>query len=454
MAFRLWGKVLILSAGVIIVYVNSFLGVLQFDDLNMIVNYARAHSFASWLSYFIHNIRPLLKTSYTFNWISGLGLFGFHLFNLAVHIINTILVYIISYKFLSREKHLPYINAAFLAALFFGLHPVQTEAVTYICGRSVSLMALFYLGSLLAYVTGTEKDSPIMIYVLSPLLFIMAFLTRETAVTLPAALLLWDLCYQENGRAGIALRRQSVHWMLLFVILVAVLFHFKYERLLEVSFEARGIKENLLSQINALYYDLSRLVAVHDLNIDPDIPVFTSWSPAVLLKAILIISIFIVSLISIKKNRWVSFGLLWFFLQLIPTNSIVPRLDIANERHMYLPGLGIFLVISVGIEKLRTGFFEHRRLFKAGIVALLLILGYFTWSRNNDYRGQVAMWEDTVRKSPEKARCYNNLGYAYELDERYEEASKAYMKALELNPDYNFPKNNLKKIDAVLNNNK
>jgi hypothetical protein len=455
MTLRSWGKALILVLAVSIAYVNSFAGVFQFDDYKMIVNYARAHSIASWLYYFSHHIRPLLKLSYTFNWISGSGLFGFHVVNLAIHIINTILVYFISLKFLSRTGHKPRVNAAFLAALMFGLHPVQTEAVTYICGRSVSLMSMFYLGSMLAYVKGGETDRRYFTYILSPLLFILAVLTRETALTLPLALLLWDICSRKDeGGSGIVFRRQAVHWGLLILISGAVMLHYRYEQLLSFSYGLRGVLENLFSQFNGLGYLLSRLVVINGLNIDPDIQAFSYWTIPVIVKAVLLAALLIISLLTFKTRRWVSFGILWFFLHLIPTNSIIPRLDIANERHMYLPAFGLFLVIAILMEKARIAFYERRHLFHASILALFIILGYFTWARNNDYRSEVALWKDTVMQSPEKARCHNNLGFAYELEGRYEEAKDEYRYASDLDSDFKLAKNNLRKMEAILEGNK
>ena len=83
----------------------------------------------------------------------------------------------------------------------------------------------------------------------------------------------------------------------------------------------------------------------------------------------------------------------------------------------------------------------------------MLVLGYFTWARNNDYRSEVAMWEDTIQKSPNKARCYNNLGYAYELEERYRNAKTAYENAWKLDKDYDFAKNNLTRVEKILEGN-
>lgn len=133
-------------------YAGSFHGIFQFDDYNVIVDNPGVHSLSAWFSG-LPGIRPLLKLSYTVNWISG-GLFSFHLFNIAVHAANTVLVYLLSRRFCSRlsalERQSEFISL--VSALLFALHPVQTEAVVYICGRSMSLMALFYFSSMLAYV--------------------------------------------------------------------------------------------------------------------------------------------------------------------------------------------------------------------------------------------------------------------------------------------------------------
>lgn len=448
---RSWVRALISGLAAAVVYISSFSGVFQFDDYKVIVNYARADSLASWLYYFSHHIRPLLKVSYTLNWISGTGLFGFHLFNLAAHIVNTVLVYYITRRFLSGREHLPFVNAAFLAALLFGLHPIQTEAVTYISGRSVSLMTTFYLGSMLAYIKGTEAENHGLVYLLSPLLFILAVLTRETALTLPLALVLWESCSGEEGAgSGRVLRRQGVHWGVFILIAGAVMLHYKYEELLSFSYGLRGTGENLLSQFNGLGYLLSRLVMINGLNVDPDIPAFSSWSLPVITKAVFLAGLLALSLLSFKTRRWISFGILWFFLHLIPTNSIIPRLDIANERHMYLPVWGLFIIIAVGIEKIRINLHEMRQVFHGAILALLIVLGCFTWIRNSDYRREVAFWEDAVLKSPNKARCFNNLGFAYELEGRYKEAKDAYERATVLDPYFKLALNNLRKIDEIL----
>jgi tetratricopeptide (TPR) repeat protein len=138
----------------------------------------------------------------------------------------------------------------------------------------------------------------------------------------------------------------------------------------------------------------------------------------------------------------VGFGILWVFLHLLPTNSVVPRLDVANERQLYLAGWGVFLLIGAALAQLL------RATLRPQIVSVLSVLivvglGAATVLRNEAYRTEVTLWEATVRESPAKARAYNNLGYAYALAGRPDEAERAYRTALRLNPDFQLARQNL-----------
>jgi hypothetical protein len=195
---------LLLACALAMAYVNSWQGAFQFDDYNVIVNNPLVHSWSAWLADLSRGIRPFLKFTYTLNWTTGLGAFGFHLFNLAVHAGNTFLVYGIAGRILREQagevsRHGTQM-AAFLTALLFAVHPVQTEAVTYICGRSTSLMAFFYLAGFYAYQCGVEEKKPVLLYAAGPVLFVLAMLSKEVAVTLPAALLLWEACRRNRGQ--------------------------------------------------------------------------------------------------------------------------------------------------------------------------------------------------------------------------------------------------------------
>jgi hypothetical protein len=147
----------ILVVAVLLSYFNALGGVFQFDDYNVIVNNPDVHSLAAWRDS-MPGIRALLKLSYALNWAMDARPFGFHLFNVLVHAINTVLVYRVLLA-LRKESVGPHL-AALVGAMLFALHPVQTEAVSYVSGRSVSLMALFYLGAVLAWLRADRTARP------------------------------------------------------------------------------------------------------------------------------------------------------------------------------------------------------------------------------------------------------------------------------------------------------
>ncbi len=434
---------LLLAGAVAVVYLNSFRGVFQFDDYNVIVDHGGVHTWGAYLAGLPRGIRPLLKFTYTLNWTSGLGLFGFHLVNVGLHAANAVMLF-----FLATRIGGPSVSrfAALLPALLFAVHPVQTEAVTYISGRSASLMAFFYLGSLLAWLRGRERGSRFLLYVVSPILFLLAAASKEVALTLPFALILCEAVRRERTGWKEALRAQAVHWGLLAALAVLFLAHAGYGRLLEACFDIRGAAANLLTQVHGIGYLLSRLVMPHALNIDPDLPVFSGGSPVLLPEALLLAALLAAGIFGLVKRSPAGFGILWFFLHLVPTNSFIPRLDVANERQLYLASWGLFLAVAAGADLLRKK--RGARRVTAVAAVLVVALGLLTVSRNTVYRSEVALWEDTVRKSPGKARGWNNLGYAYQQAGRFRDAEAAYLRSLRIDPGYALARGNLSGLKA------
>ena len=420
----------LLVGAVALVYLNAFWGAFQFDDYNVIVNNPAVRSWPAYLAS-MPGIRPLLKLSYTLNWTAGLGLFGFHLANLACHAGNALCVYLLCRRGIEavggRQEARP---IALTAALLFALHPAQTEAVTYISGRSVSLMSLFYLSGLLAYVRRDGRGGAFLRYGLSPLLFVAALLTKETAWTLPFALLLWEIGVRRSGWRE-ALWRLRAHWAALGLAAGAMLASEGYRRLLLGSITARTLRENLLTQVGGQFYLLTKPLLALQVNIDPDLPVHTSLSPTLALEAALLLTLIVVGCLYLHRRPWLGAALLWTFLQLLPTNSVLPRLDVANDRQLYLAMIGPAVLLSVGCWRLLPG-----RAAAAAAVALALTLAATTIARNHDYRTEISLWQSTVQASPLKARVWNNLGYAYQMAGDVETARQAYRRALELDPDH------------------
>ncbi len=437
----------ILLLVVLAAYGNALHGAFQFDDYNVIVNYDAVHSWAAWYADIFRGLRPLLKLSYTLNWVSGLDVLGFHLFNICVHFLNVLLVYALAARLFAHSigndrQHERWL--ALFTALLFAVHPVNTEAITYISGRSMSLMTLFYLAAFLTYIKGSEEKKVAWLYVASPLLFVLAVVTKETAVTLPFALLLWEVCRVPSLNMTALkdiVRRQRVHWGIFLLLALMLLFQDRYWQLMAFSAGLHSVRVNFLTQLHALTYLLGQLLLPWQMNIDPDLPVITAWSD-IWFDGLLWLTLLALTIWNLRKRPWLSFALGWFVLQLFPLYVFLPRLDVANDRHLYLAGWAMLLPAAM----LCAGLAANISLRNTAAAALLLALAGLTLMRNEDYRSEVALWEDTVRNSPHKARPYNNLGYAYSLTGNRKQAEQAYLTAIKLNPDYWLAENNLSQL--------
>jgi tetratricopeptide (TPR) repeat protein len=155
----------------------------------------------------------------------------------------------------------------------------------------------------------------------------------------------------------------------------------------------------------------------------------TAWSAGLALGALAIAAALVVAAASWRRRPALAFGVLWFFLWLAPTNSLLPRLDVANDRQLYLPLAGLAALVAAAAA--------HRPRPRVAAAALLiaLALGGATWARNRVYASEEAFWRDVAAKSPHNGRAWNNLGYALALGGRDAEAEAAFTRALALDPN-------------------
>lgn len=421
-------------------YLNALSASFQFDDFNIIDDNARVHSLAAWWQS-MPGIRPLLKLSYTLNWISGFGAPGFHAVNLLLHLLNVALLWHLS-------AHFPHPGtwdarrvrtARLLVTLLFALHPIQTESVTYVSGRSMLLMTSFGLAALLCWLEAGQRARLAAWRGLALLLFATAILSKEVAVVLPLALLLIP------GK-----RQVHLPQLALFVTatLLVLFFLFGYQRLLTLPLP-RGLAANLVSETNALYYLLGQLLRPHALNIDPDLPELAGWSWLLAIQVSAIASAVILAWTQRRQRPWLGFGIGWFLLLLLPTHSLIPRHDLASERHLYLSAIGLFWLASLGLAAVPARLPGLPTSAGTILIALLAITGAaFTASRNQDYRDEVSLWQATARLSPGKARVWNNLGYAHALAGQTQDARAAFQQALSLDPGHARSLANLRDLDA------
>ncbi len=428
-----WLPPALVLAAVAIGYANALGASYQFDDWSVIVRDPRVQDLAAWWAS-MPGIRPLLKLSYALNHESGLGVAGFHAVNVAIHAGNGLLALWLVRRLLAGLAFAP-ADAGWIAlatALIFVLHPVQTEAVTYASGRSTSLAVFFSFASLAAWVSGRERGNRLLAGLVSPLLMLLGLATKEIAVVVPALLLLWlatDVSRPWRWRA--ALSATAVHWLLLALALAGALALPAYRAFVATSLATRGMGENLIAQSRGIAYLAGQLLHIDRLNADPALAAVTTLDGAGLLLVLAITGIAGLALAGLRRAPLPSFAVLWFLVWLAPTNSLLARLDLVNDRQLYAALLGPALLLAVAIHRLGT---RRPGLGSVALAPVLLLTGLATHLRNDVYRDEVGFWRNVVEQSPYNPRAFNNLGVALATECDLPRAAAAWRRALELDP--------------------
>lgn len=425
---------LLLLGAVAAAFASAFGTAFQFDDFHLLVRNPDVHSWNAWAAS-MPGIRPLTKATFTFGWLLAPEPAACVAFSLLCHAAAALIVLALARQWVpALAPGCP--RAAFAAlvtALVFALHPAQTEAVTYVSGRSVVLSGVLYLAALLAHERRWRATSL--------LAFGLALAARETAWTLPFALMLLECARGATLRS--ALRRAAWHFAVLAAVVAAMDALPAYRLLLDASLAHRAPAASLYAQVEGIAYLVTHPLVTQRVNIDPDIAVplvpDLHWCVA----AVAIVGAIACGFLQLRRRPWLGFGLLWFFLHLAPTNSLVARYDLASDRELYLALLGPALIVGVSL-----GSWRQRRDATNAAVALVLALAVATFVRNFDYASEIALWEATVRASPAKPRAWNNLGFARQQAGDIAAARAAYERALALGPDYARARINLDALPA------
>ncbi|MDP2323106.1 MAG: tetratricopeptide repeat protein [Gammaproteobacteria bacterium] len=421
-------------------YANGLQASFQFDDWEVIVRDLRVQSVAAWWAS-MPGMRPLLKLSYALNHESGAGVTGFHVLNVVVHAGNGLLILFLVRQFAAQLGEPP-ARAGWLAlatALIFVLHPVQTEAVTYASGRSTSLSALFALGSIAVWVQGREvadwrASRLVLLYLVSPVLMLAAIATKETMAIVPAVLLLWeaaDVSRPFNWRNVLA--RTGLHWLVVVGALLAVLSLPVYRDLLASSLATRSVAGNLVAQLQGIRYLAGQLLNIDRMNADPALPAVVELDVEGSVTMVVLVVAGGLALTSVRRYPIPAFAVLWFLLWLSPTNSLLARLDVVNDRQLYVALAGPALLLAAAVRRLAA---RQPGLALAALMAVLGLTGVATHLRNEVYRDEVSFWRDVVGRSPHNARAFNNLGIALAGECDLRRAEDAWRRALVVDPGY------------------
>jgi len=438
----------------LLAYSGNFHNSFQFDDYPFIRDNYSLRDLGSLSGIFkFWPTRFLTFFTFALNYRLGeLEVFTYHLFNLIIHLGAAVLAYwfillLFATPALENNKLAPRRHLiALFAGLIFVSHPIQTEAVTYICQRATSLAAFFYLLSLCLYVKTRLlqvklRPGPaskwITPYVFSWLAACLAMFTKENTFTLPLMIILLEFSFfaQEKQRK---LKSALPFLLLLPIIPLLIIFtkpvvYTDIQPLLDQPWRAGS--QYFFTQLRVMVTYLRLLILPFNQNLDYDYPLYQSLLDLpVLISFIFLSSLIILAIKIFHRHRLLSFSIFWFFLALLPESSIIPIRDLIYEHRLYLPmaGFGIFLA-SI------TYYLLGEKNLKFIILILIFLIHWYavsTYSRNMDWRDGFTLWNDTISKSPRKARPYNNRGVIYNMYGDIEKAIADYNKAIELEPGY------------------
>ncbi len=425
-------------------------GEFQFDDTHTVERnlavkdlggYVRHHLAGEILA----GQRPVTSLTFALNYaVGGLVPWNYHLTNLVIHLLAVVLAWALALEVLrlAGAARAEWIAVAVAGA--FALHPLQSEAVSYVSQRSEALASALYVATLLLLLAAERRGlrrRAAPLWAAAFACFVLALGAKPIAMTVPAAWLLLAAVVPAPER-----RRELLRWprRLLAAAPFVALDVFLMARTLgatagnqDAGFSVPGLTPwtYLATELRAIVVYLRLLAWPAGQNVDWDFPRSESLlEPAVILSGAFLLALAAGAVaLAVRARREpgegggaarvAAFGVLWFFLVLSVTSSVVPLADVLVEHRVYLASWGAFVAVAVALERLLAR--APARVVRPAALAAVAL----AWApsaaalaaRNGVWETRRALWTDCVSKSPLKARVHLSLGYAALQEGRFGE---------------------------------
>jgi len=387
------------------------------------------------------NYHPLTIVSLSVNYhFSKLNSLGYHLTNLFLHLLNTLLVFIFIYYLTGKRLEI----GAFVS-LLFGLHPMHVESVAWISERKDVLYTFFFLSSLIAYQFFIKKNN-LILYFLSLLLFLFSLLSKAMAVSLPLVLILLDYLAKRKWSLRIVIEKLPFFLLAIILGIVAMKIQFESGAISNITFPLSNrilhvfygfvmyiVKILVPSGLSAFYPYLYPLVnSTWVLDKTPLVFLFTF---------VITLLILVFTVIQVlrhgKYSGMIVFGVLFYTVTLAVVLQFMPvGRAIMADRYSYIPSIGIFLTAGYLLFQL----YRNPKFKAIAIVTFLIYSGllfYMTFERNKVWKNDETLWNDVIHQYPDDSRVtlaiYNRATYYYEI-EKISEALKDYQTVAKYNP--------------------
>jgi tetratricopeptide (TPR) repeat protein len=461
-----------LIVAAVIVYSDSFHGPFIFDDRPAIDQTSAKQPWPVWHT--LIGPRPVIQTTLALNYfIGGYNETGYHVCNLCIHILAALALFGVIRRTLTlpslgrRFDERAAASLAFCAALLWAVHPLQTQAVTYVIQRMESLMGLFYLLTLYCFMRAASSPNPRAWRAAAVAACALGMGCKEVMVTAPLTVLLYDRSFVAGSFRG-ALRRRGLYLGLAatWLILARSGIEAVGPQAISAGFRLKEVTpfQYALSEPGVILHYLALAFWPAGLCLDYGWPVANGVKQ--IAPGVIVIGGLLAAAVwaLVRKPKWGFVGA-WFFLILAPTSSIMPIKDLAFEHRMYLPlaAVAVFVILASYLSWERwAGAGEGRHLPGQLLAAILILsaagaLGCATFKRNKEYATAMGIWSDTAKKAPGNPRALNNLGWQLREGGDYQGALDCLNRAIELRPRYADAYNNraytyasMKRFDEAL----
>ena len=456
-------SVLIILATLVFAYSNHFSNSFHFDDNHTIenniaiqeINITHFFTDATTISSLPANqtYRPLttLENAIDYKIAGGLNTEIFHIHIFLKFLMVCILIGVFVKKLLDKTKFSEYNQYwALLNVAFFGLLCANAETVNYIIQRAEITAALYILAGFAVFISGGFWRSK-FVYLLFPFI---GFFAKEMALTFAPLLLLYVLIFEEQVDLLHFYKKKEFKKTLksfykaLPSFILTITFYIFYTSMVPSTFSPGGLSRfnYLITQPMVIVHYIVTYFIPYNLSADSDWVVYTSIFDYRVLAGVFIISLLLFTALKASKNkdtRLFSFGILWFFLSLLPTSSLIPLAEVLNDHRSFIPYIGLTIAFIFGVnyllQKYVSKIINKRKLKNIMFIGILIFLAanvYGIRQRNKVWNNGLSLWKDVTIKSPNNGRGFLNYGLALMTKGDFVNAEKQYKKALILNPNY------------------
>lgn len=415
-----------------IVYSNSLNGKFIWDDIFLVKDNIYIKNWTNLPKIFSSDIgtgglvkysfyRPLQMFTYMIDYsFWGLNVKGYHLTNIFLHILTAVCIYwLVSILF--KEP-----NISLLTGLLFVVHPIHTEAVSYISGRADPLVAMFIILSLIFYIKYLAKKS-VGLYIIILLTYLLAILSKELSLMFPILLLFYHYVFKVKLKINYILGIMAVTFS--YILLRLTVFNFF---LFNDSFNY-----NLLQRIPGFFVALTNYLVLlffpFNLHMDYGRILFNILHPKAILGIVLLIIFLFLAFREKNRNKLVFVCIGWFFITLLLQSNIYLLNAYMAEHWLYLPSIGFFLILSSSLNYL----YQNKKLIIFSlsiIIALLTFFSALTIKQNRYWRAPLIFYERTLRYVPDSEAVLIGLGNVYKEIDRIDDAVTLYKKIIEIDP--------------------